>query len=65
MTDSQADWQTGKEADRRAGRQEFRETGRLTGSEEDRQTRVSIKLGLVDWNDKTTTYIHTSVYIRP
>ena len=49
--DSQADWQTGKEADRRAGRQAVRQTGRLTGSEEDRQTRVPIKLGLVDGND--------------
>ena len=31
----------------------------------DRQTRVPIKLGLVDGNDYTKTYVHTSVYIRP
>ena len=53
----QAYRQTNKQTGRKAGRQEVRQT--------DTQTRVPIKLGLVDVNDLTTTYINTSVDIRP
>ena len=49
--------------------QAYRQTNKQTGRQEvrqtDTQTIVPIKLGLVDGNDETTTYIHTSVYIRP
>ena len=45
------------QAGRQAGIQKVRQT--------ETQTRVPTNLGLVDGNDKTTTYINTSVYIRP
>ena len=50
MTDRRAR-NAGRQTDREAVRQADRQTGRKAGSQTDRQTRVPIKLGLVDGND--------------